>query len=293
MVFADNAAVAFFPNGQLGIELLFPTYGGNDTVMVGSGTNLFFDQAGSVTYVFPAGVTGTDTVVEAAGNGCATQAARHDTFDFSGFAAPLSIDYSPTETRMTGGSSPTSPQLAVSVSNPGSIEQVITTSHDQVLLGFFDIDALTHGKVPAGVDRSHHDDDGALAAIVNAGAGDDLLTVSSAGRDDVAVTGGSTSPTPWSLHVEDPRLVVINTADAAAVVKTGCLRYGDSRNLVVNRGGAAMNPPPVPPDGGGSGCGDNSCDFGCLTFTVTGFGAAGMNLLDAVGPDCEWGWTWW
>ena len=296
VVFADNAEVTFFPGGQLGIQLLFPAYGGTDTVVVGSGTNLFFDQAGSVTYVFPAGVGGSDTIVEAGTPDCAGQAPRHDTFDFSGFGAPLAVSYSATQTRIVGGSSATSPQLAVSVSNPLSIEQVITTAQDQILLGFFDVDALTgHGKAQPGRDDphhddAHHDDDASLAVIVNAGAGDDLLTVARVGHDDTAITGGGTSSTPWSVGVEDPELVVINTADAGAVVKTGCPR-GDAEGVIVNRGAAAMNPPPAQPDQDGHGCDDShgpadySCDFNDLTFTVTGFGTPTMSLLTDADAD--------
>ena len=186
----------------------------------------------------------------------------------------------------------------MNVSNPGGIEQVVDTAQDQILMGWFDIDVMTHGgKAPASFDQAQHDDDAALAVIVNAGAGDGLLTVSSAGHDDVAVSGGSTSPTPWSLSFEDPSLVVINTADAGAVVKTGCPRSEISRGVIVNRGGAAMNPPPVQPDPDGSGCGNDSCDPGCLTFTVMNFGATTMSVAYAVDTDFDadgfaWGWCW-
>ena len=136
-------------------------------------------------------------------------------------------------------------------------------------MGWFDLNPLG----PEG------HDDFSPAVVVDAGAGDDLLTVARS-DDDRVVTGGSTSSTPWSISVDEPDPIVINTVDAGAVVKTIGPWWCYPGPLTVNRGSLATYPV-------GSGWEGEEWDADAppLAFFVTGFGTSAMSLFSF---GCNW-----
>jgi Ca2+-binding RTX toxin-like protein len=177
-----------------GIQLLYPTIGGNDVIEGGKDDDLMFGQFGSDTYVFAGGGLGRDFIVEA---GCDGVNDLHDRLDFSQFTGSVRIDLSDGGQQVVnGGTTGGDVNLKLTLFRGDSIEDVTGSelsdciegnSRNNILIGRAGDDHI-EGRggddVLLGMDGNDELSGGYGSDILDGGAGNDVLYGGRGDHDD-------------------------------------------------------------------------------------------------------------